>query len=212
MEEKRDETLKKIEHLRRPPEEGENEQSVKIRNIQANAYESKTLKIYERHIKKFKARRDKFQAKVDGKVDEAQELAANNTAMIKSDNGMTNGRPKKGEYIILAQVPGGGDYGVSEQTQVALAGGAFKHIAVFMGAEGLPKGVEKWTTIDGGGTKGKETILYVRTADRLVFRTSNIKEAEPGKPWTGTKATSQLAGWIDMDELVAMRDRKAEED
>lgn len=199
----------KIEKLRGPAKEGEAEWAFKARHKQADILERKALGAFDRAIRKLEKQRDRFQNKVDNKQAQAEELAANNTAMIKSDNGMTNGRPKQGEYIILAQVPKGGSYGVSKDTQVNLAGGTFKHIAVHMEHADIGNGVEKWTTIDGGGTKGKQTVLYIRTADRLVYYTPDIKVPEPGKPWTGTRAVYQLAGWIDMDQLIAMRDRKA---
>lgn len=195
-----------IESLMRPADEGESELSVKQRHARAKGLQQQ-LKAFESVIRQQTAMRDKFQAKVDKSQEKSKDIDSKNTAMIKAADGMGNGRPKEGEYIILSQPPGGGAYGVSAETKVHLAGGAFKHIAIFMGVdkEDDGSGVETWRTIDGGGTKGKTTMLFVRKADRMVFPA--YQGAKP--PEAGSASRSQVAGWIDMDEMIKMRDQKA---
>lgn len=207
VEAKKAKTMSEIEDLRRPKAEGESDMAVKQREIRAKALEGQVIKALDGVIKQLQSQRAGFQKKVDAANEKAQSMDAKNTAMIKASDGMSNGRPKEGEYIILSQAPGGGNYGVSKETQVHLAAGSFKHIAIFMGVEKEDdgSGVETWRTIDGGGTKGKETKLFVRKADRMVFPAYHGASA----PEAGSASKSQIAGWIDMDELVKMRDAKA---
>lgn len=195
-----------IEKLRLPQAEGESDLAYKQRGIRANALEKVTVKALDGVLRTLNSQRAGFLAKQDKSNAKAKELDDNNTAMIKAQDGMTNGRPKQGEFIILAQAPGGAKYGVSDATKVFLAGGSFKHIAVFMDIvkpdDG--SGFEVWRTIDGGGTNGKETLLRVRLKDRMIF------PGQPGAklPDAGSASGSQLAGWMDMDELVRKRDAK----
>lgn len=198
-----------ITHLRRPQEEGENDMVYKQRNIRADALEKHTVKALNAVIRQLTGQREKFQGKADKSNEKAEMLDANNTAMIKAEDGMTNGRPKPGEYIILAQAPGGSKYGVKKESQVFLAGGSFKHIAVFMEVvkQDDGSGFELWRTIDGGGTKGKETLLRVRVADRMIFP----GQAGAKMPDVGSASGTQLAGWMDMDEIVKKRDQKMAE-
>lgn len=194
-----------IVNLRRPKEDGENDIVYKQRLIRADALEKSTIKALNSVIRQLTGQRDKFQEKSDKSREKAEMLDDNNTAMIKAEDGMPS-RPKSGEFIILAQAPGGSKYGVSKETQVYLAGGSFKHIAVFMSVakEDDGSGFELWRTIDGGGTKGKETLLRVRLADRMIF------PGMPGAkmPDVGSASGTQLAGWMDMDEIVKKRDAK----
>jgi hypothetical protein len=198
---------KEVGNLRRPKDEGESDISYKQRTIRAEALEKHTIKALESVIRQQKAQRDKWQGKSDKAKEKAEMLDANNTAMIKAEDGMTNGRPKPGEYIILAQAPGGTKYGQAG-SKVFLHGGSFKHIAVFMEVlkEDDGSGYELWRTIDGGGTNGKETKLRVRIADRMIFPGQGDK-----LPDVGSASGSQLAGWMDMDKIVEKRDQKMAE-
>ncbi|MEY3442016.1 MAG: hypothetical protein RLZZ519_297 [Bacteroidota bacterium] len=195
-----------IEKLRLPQAEGENDLVYKQRGIRANALEKATVKALDSVLRTLNSQRAGFLAKQEKAAAKAESIDANNTAMIKAEDGMTNGRPKPGEFIILAQAPGGSKYGVSEGTKVFLAGGSFKHIAVFMSVEKQDdgSGFELWRTIDGGGTNGKETLLRVRLKDRMIF------PGQPGAklPDAGSASGSQVAGWMDMDEIVRKRDEK----
>lgn len=200
----RDKVVAEIEQLRAPQKEGENDLVFKQRGIRANALEKATVKALDGVLRTLNSQRAGFLAKQEKATAKAESLDANNTAMIKAEDGMGNGRPKVGEFIILAQAPGGSKYGVSDATKVFLAGGSFKHIAVFMGVVKQEDGYEIWRTIDGGGTHGKETLLRIRTSDRMIF---------PGMagaklPDAGSASGSQLAGWMDMDEIVRKRDEK----
>ncbi len=192
--------------LRLPRAEGENEMLYKQRLIRADSLEKHTVTALDAVIRTLKGQRDKWQGRSDKSNEKAEMIDANNTAMIKAEDGMTNGRPKPGEFIILAQASGGAKYGVKKETQVQLAGGAFKHIAVFMEVlkEDDGSGFELWRTIDGGGTDGKETLLRVRLKDRMIF------PGQPGAkmPEVGSASGSQLAGWMSMDEIVNKRDAK----
>lgn len=208
LEAKKAAKMAEIEGLKAPAAEGENEWSVKSRHQRAKALEG-ALKQYDHHIKLNAKQRDKFQALADKNRETADAIAAKNSALIKTEPGMTNGRPKVGEYIMLVAYKGGNQYNVGDQgNSVVLAAGAFKHIAIFMGLEVLGNGMEKWETIDGGGDKGKKTTIYVRTSDGARFYKPNPKTPEPGKPWTGDAATTRVGGWIDMDKLIEMRDKK----
>ncbi|HEX2898185.1 MAG TPA: hypothetical protein VHS96_00545, partial [Bacteroidia bacterium] len=195
-----------IEKLRLPQAEGENDLVYKQRGIRANALEKATVRALDGVLRTLNSQRASFVAKQEKAAAKAESLDANNTAMIKGEDGMTNGRPKPGEFIILAQAPGGSKYGVSDATKVFLHGGSFKHIAVFMSVEKQDdgSGFEVWRTIDGGGTHGKETLLRVRLADRMIF------PGQPGAklPDAGSASGSQVAGWMDMDEIVRKRDEK----
>lgn len=206
VEKQKTETLEDIEKLRRPREEGEKELAYKQRLIRADAIEKFAIKALDRALRQVTGQRDKWQGKVNRSLEKADNLDAGNTAMIKAADGMTNGRPKPGEFIILAQAPGGAKYGVSESTKVFLAGGTFKHIATFMEVlqEDDGSGYELWRTIDGGGTEGKETLLRIRLSDRMVFPGAKGVKL----PDAGSASGSQLAGWMDMDEIVKKRDEK----
>jgi hypothetical protein len=198
-----------ITKLREPQAEGENDLVYKQRGIRANALEKATVKALDSVLRTLNSQRTGFLAKQAKAKEKAEMLDANNTAMIKAEDGMANGRPKSGEFIILAQAPGGSKYGVSEGTKVFLHGGSFKHIAVFMSVakEDDGSGFEVWRTIDGGGTKGKETLLRIRLSDRMIF------PGMPGAklPDAGSASGSQLAGWMDMGEIVKKRDQKMAE-
>ncbi|MFN8394299.1 MAG: hypothetical protein U0176_06430 [Bacteroidia bacterium] len=195
-----------IEQLRAPQAEGEHPLVFKQRGIRANALEKATVKALDSVLRTLNSQRAGFLAKQEKANAKAESLDANNTAMIKAEDGMGNGRPKAGEFIILAQAPGGAKYGVSKETQVMLAGGSFKHIAIFMSVvkEDDGSGFELWRTIDGGGTNGKETLLRVRLKDRMIFPGM----AGAKMPDVGSASGTQLAGWMDMDEIVRKRDEK----
>ncbi len=203
IEESKAKMVKQIEELRQPQKEGESELAMKGRHMRADSLEKQGLPNYDRQIASQKTVRDGFQIKVDKFNAEATEIDAKNTAMIIAADGLTNGPPKEGEYVILSAPPAGA---VGAVTKVALPGGAFKHIAIFMGVtqEDDGSGFETWKTIDGGGKSGKTTMLFVRKADRGVF------PAYQGAPKPDAKSapSSQLAGWIDMDEMIKMRDAK----
>ncbi|MDP5279077.1 DUF4157 domain-containing protein [Sphingomonas sp. DG1-23] len=151
-------------------------------------------------IAAMKREKDKLQAKIDKlKIDQAA-LDAQDDALVRPATPMT-GRPRPGEYILL----GAGSaqpYGVSTATQVTLAKGAFKHIAVFKSSEPAPgpkdkpgEKWEKWHTIDGGGSTARTTELFVCISDlRVQF-------GNPENPWSSSKTS--LIGWIDIDKLVA---------
>ncbi len=195
-----------ITKLREPQKEGEKELAYKQRNLRAAALEKHTVPALDSVLRLLTSQRDKWKARSEKSDAKAEEIDAGNSAMIKAEDGMKNGRPKSGEFIILAQAPGGAKYGVKKETQVQLAGGAFKHIAVFMEVlkQDDGSGFELWRTIDGGGTNGKETLLRVRLADRMIF---------PGQegakmPEVGSASGSVFAGWMNMDEIVNKRDAK----
>lgn len=151
------------------------------------------IAIMEKEQKKFKDKVDKL--KGDYAVLDAQD-----DALVRAAPGLTNGRPKPGEYILLGAATAQA-YGVSKETKVSLAKGSFKHIAVFNSLEAAPSPKdkpdekwEKWHTIDGGGTAAKSTEFYIRLSDlRVQF-------AEPDKPWASS--TTALIGWIDMNTLM----------
>lgn len=144
------------------------------------------------------------QGKLDAKIKKLEAdygvLDAQDDALIRPGAPM-KGRPKPGEYILLGAGSAQG-YGVSKETTVTLAKGAFKHIAVFKSSESAPgpkdkpdEKWEKWHTIDGGGTTARTTELYVCITDlRVQF-------GKPENPWSTSKTS--LIGWIDMDKLVA---------
>jgi hypothetical protein len=152
-------------------------------------------------IAKMEREQQKFQARVGRLESQMAVLEAQDDALVRATPGLPAGRPRPGELILL----GAGarqSYGVSKETQVSLAKGSFKHIAVFKSLEDAPSPKdkpdekwEKWQTIDGGGTAAKATQFYVRLSDlRVQF-------AEPDKPWASS--TTALIGWIDMDVLMA---------
>jgi hypothetical protein len=155
---------------------------------------------YHAAIETLKKEQAKFQAKVDKLQGELNALDAVDDAWVKPLPGLTNGRPKPGEYILIGAATKQA-YGVSTETKVELPKGAFKHIAVFKSLEVAPSPKdkpdekwEKWSTIDGGGTEARSTHFFIRLSDL------RIQYLEPDKPWASS--TNGLIGWIDMDKLV----------
>lgn len=143
------------------------------------------------------------QVKLDAKIQKLKndyaELDAKDDALIRAEAPLSR-RPKPGEYLLL----GAGSaqaYGVSKATNVTLAKGSFKHIAVFKSSEEAPSPKakpeekwEKWYTIDGGGTTARTSGLYVCITDlRVQF-------GNPDNPWSTSKTS--LIGWIDMNSLM----------
>ena len=195
-----DKAIKEVADLR-VPKEGVNPMINTQRAKQADILEKLRVGALLRVIATLERQRDKWQGKIDENNAKAEQIDANNTAMIKAEDGMTNGRPKKGEYVILAQAKTA-KYGKAG-TQVDLISGSFKHIAVFIEAKAAEEGYEIWKTIDGGGTDGKVTELRVRLSDRMIFPAASKNFADVGSA-SGTK----LAGWMDMAEIIRKRDEK----
>jgi len=195
-----------IANLRAAQEEGESDLAFKQRLKRADLLEKHTVGALNSVIRMLNGQKAKFQKKVDGNMEKADEMDANNHAMVKLEGPLGEKRPNPGEYIIMAQAGKGDKYGVNKDSQVFLAGGSFKHIAVFGGVAKPDdgSGYEVWRTIDGGGTKGKETLLRVRLSDRMIFH----GQVGAKLPDAGSASGSQLAGWIDMEKLVEMRDEK----
>jgi hypothetical protein len=163
--------------------------------------QSQAIRQLDAAIAKMEREQQKFQAKVDKLAGDRAVLEAQDDALVRAEPGLPNGRPRPGELILLGAAAAQA-YGVSKETQVSLAKGSFKHIAVFRSLEDAPSPKdkpnekwEKWSTIDGGGTAAKATTFYLRLSDlRVQF-------AEPDKPWASS--TTALIGWIDMDTLMA---------
>lgn len=163
--------------------------------------QNQAIRQLESAIAKMQREQQKFQAKVARLESEMAVLEAQDDALVRAAPGLPNGRPKPGELILLGAAAAQ-PYGVSKETQVSLAKGSFKHIAVFRSREDAPSPKdkpgekwEKWHTIDGGDTAAKATQFYLRPSDlRVQF-------AEPDKAWASS--STALIGWIDMDILMA---------
>lgn len=178
--------------------EGESDGKYKQRSAQAagldanaRAYKSVAGQ-YQKHVDNYTKMADAAKAKAD-------ELDKNNKAMIKASPGLGS-RPKVGEFIILEQAEGKlfGRPG----SEVFLAAGSFKHIAVFMGLISDDGQIETWKVTEGGGDIAGTNEIRVRKSDLIVGTKYD------GGNDLGSGAGSRLGGWIDAGELIKMRDKK----
>jgi hypothetical protein len=188
-----------IEQLEAQGQTGD--KSTDIRNKALISAKKQQRKAYESQLTIFHREQDKMIARVEKLGGELGALQEKTEAMIRPEPGMTNGRPKPGEYIILGAASAQ-SYGVNDATKVTLAKGSFKHIAVFHDCKKAPSPTnnpdeewEEWHTIDGGGTTAKATTMYVRMSDgAMQYQT-------PGTAWA--QSSSAVLGWIDMNILVS---------
>ncbi len=180
----------------RTPVEGEADGKFKQRKAQAagldglaRQYKSVAAQ-YQKHVDNYTKMADSAKAKAD-------ELDRNNKAMIKAAPGLGS-RPKVGEFIILEQAEGKmfGRPG----SEVFLAQGSFKHIAVFMGLVADDGQIETWKVTEGGGDIAGTNEIRVRKSDLIVGTKYD------GGSDLGSGAGSRLGGWIDAGELIKMRD------
>jgi hypothetical protein len=156
------------------------------------------LRQIEAAIANVAAQKAKIQAKIDKLEGQLVDVQTRNKAWVRPEPGLSGSRPKPGEFILFGQPPGQSTYGVSKTTTVSLLPGSFKHISIFKSSEKIGDEIERWNTIDGGGTHAKSHEYYVRTTDLLTFA------SQPKKEKTKQVAQAQyiLLGWIDTDMLV----------
>ncbi|MUL47006.1 DUF4157 domain-containing protein [Mycobacterium sp. CBMA293] len=147
-------------------------------------------------LKQVNDQTDKLQAKIDAKTTELTNLRAKETAWIRPSPGLTGARPMPGDLVLHGQPPKKSTYGVSASTTVALAPGAFTHIAVLDEIKVVGEGVELWKSIDGGGVSPDARDNFVRTSDLLVFAT------QPKPDTDAAAAKAVLLGWFDVAKLV----------
>jgi hypothetical protein len=84
----------------------------------------------EEAIAQLEGQKSKLQDKIDKKAQELGDLRTKETAWVRPSPGLAGPRPKPGDLVLHGQPPKKTTYGVSAATTVALAPGAFTHIAV----------------------------------------------------------------------------------
>ena len=146
-----------------------------------------------------------LKTKQEGRVEKQERklagLEEQNAAWIKPGPGLAAGGPKPGDLILTGQIKKGA-FGVPGGQMVTLGAGAFRHIAILAEPpETVDEDVQKWITIDGGGTKALQTTTFVRLSDHLVFYTQP-PATPPTKQGQGPAASFLLLGWIDTAKLL----------
>src|SRR5262245_13979364 len=177
-------------------EELKGKKSLDLKETQQLKANQMGLKQIETAIRQVAREKAKIEAKIEKLEEKLAGVQAKDKAWIKAAPGLPGGRPKPGEFVLFGQPPGQTTYGVSKETTVSLPPGSFKHISTFRRMEKLDEGMERWNTIDGGGTHAKEQNYYVRTTDLLIF--ASIPKDK--KTWPAPQY--MLLGWIDIETLV----------
>ncbi|HSI51429.1 MAG TPA: DUF4157 domain-containing protein [Ideonella sp.] len=147
-------------------------------------------------LKQYEAQTEKLQGQIDRKSQALDDLRSKEKAWIRPTLGLSEGRPKPGDFVLHGQPPKKKTYGVSKETTVALAPGGFTHIAVHDSTKVVAPGIELWKSIDGGGTTPDSRDNYVRLSDLLVFG------SQPKPETDASAAKAILLGWFDSGKMV----------